>query len=252
MTTNGLPDFREQALAEVLAADISTVRDWATRWRTDQLSEAHRRHALAVEQANSTRELLSKTAPFANPPYVRPDQDEVWQLSRILRKLGSAELHNLDLARKRVDDFRKLSPASKALLFRFKPNHGAIDESDPLWIEFCQTEEGRVASTRRRRVLDRCDERAERQRLMYEKSVEEYRLRRTRELMATEFALPDGRRVTWGDATEQDHRERIAMLDGNIFANIEAAARHSAALDLIVEAGAKTLGEVGLEEDPPA
>lgn len=243
MTTNE-PDFKGQALSEVLAADISTVRDWATRWRAEQLSEAHRRASLAVEQANSVR---AATAP-ASMCITPPGDGEAVNLAKVLRKVGSAKPYEMHLARRRTSDFRKLSDDEKALLFRFYPEHGAIDESDPKWIEYCKTDAGRFALAHRRRVADRFDEKVERRRLMNEKCQEVQALRRTRELMATEFALPDGRRVTWGDATEQDHRERIAMLDGNIFANIETAARHSAALDLIIEAGARTLGEVGCED----
>lgn len=55
----------------------------------------------------------------------------------------------------------------------------------------------------------------------------------TEELCATEFALGDGSRVLWGDATVADHQQRIALLQVNAVANIETAARHEAAIRML-------------------
>lgn len=71
------------------------------------------------------------------------------------------------------------------------------------------------------------------------------RLEITRELLATEFALGDGVRVTWGDATVDQHKQRIELLQANALANTEAAARHMAALRMIAEKGVRCLGEIG-------
>ena len=74
--------------------------------------------------------------------------------------------------------------------------------------------------------------------------VAETRLQVTEELLGSEFALGDGRRVTWREATVNDHRQRIALLTHNAAANAEAATRHEKAVELIVHAGVATLGEV--------
>jgi hypothetical protein len=78
--------------------------------------------------------------------------------------------------------------------------------------------------------------------------IEEYathiRLELTAELLGSEFALGDGRRVTWGDATVTDHDQRISMLIANASANAEAAARHRAAVMLIESLGVQSLGEI--------
>jgi hypothetical protein len=71
------------------------------------------------------------------------------------------------------------------------------------------------------------------------------RLEVTAELLETVFALGDGQRVTWGDATVDQHQQRIGMLMQNMYANAETAARHQAAVGMIEAAGVATLREVG-------
>lgn len=67
--------------------------------------------------------------------------------------------------------------------------------------------------------------------------------RRTR-LEAT-FALPDGRRVSWADATEQDHLDRIGYLQKHI-AGVEATiSDHVSAVETIREHGVACLAEIG-------
>lgn len=74
--------------------------------------------------------------------------------------------------------------------------------------------------------------------------AEEIRLEVTQELLGSLFALGDGRRVTWGAATVGEHQQRIQLLLGNAAGNVEAAARHQAAITLIERAGVSCLGEV--------
>jgi hypothetical protein len=69
------------------------------------------------------------------------------------------------------------------------------------------------------------------------------RLEVTADLLASLFAVGDGRRVTWAEATKDDHRQRIEMLSANITANAEAAARHQIAIQIITDAGVETLGD---------
>lgn len=75
-------------------------------------------------------------------------------------------------------------------------------------------------------------------------TAERVRLEVTEELLGEQFALGDGRRVTWGRATVADHEQRITMLAKNAAANVEAAARHQAAIDMIKRAGAEHLGDL--------
>ena len=75
---------------------------------------------------------------------------------------------------------------------------------------------------------------------------QEIRLEVTAELLETQFALGDGRRVTWGEATEADHRKRIALLSNNAAANLEVAARHEVAIQMLADAGLSCLSEMPL------
>lgn len=58
------------------------------------------------------------------------------------------------------------------------------------------------------------------------------------------FALKDGRRVLWGEATVQDHEERISLIDGQIVGLRATIKRHAEAIDLIREAGVSCLNEI--------
>lgn len=66
----------------------------------------------------------------------------------------------------------------------------------------------------------------------------------TSELLASEFAMPDGVRTTWGEATIDQHRERLAMFTANAQANIEGAARHQKAIDELSASGATSLRDL--------
>lgn len=55
--------------------------------------------------------------------------------------------------------------------------------------------------------------------------------------------LLDGESVAWGDATEVQHKDRLAMFMGNALGNIESATRHQAAINLLTSTRAATLRE---------
>jgi hypothetical protein len=78
------------------------------------------------------------------------------------------------------------------------------------------------------------------------------RLELTEELLGSIFALGDGRRVTWGEATRAEHEQRIDMLAKNANANAAAAARHVAAVSMIEEAGVERLADIPVEDRKPA
>lgn len=66
----------------------------------------------------------------------------------------------------------------------------------------------------------------------------------TADLLASEFALPDGSRTTWGDASIAQHRARVEMFTSNAQANIEGAARHEKAIAELEAAGTPTLADL--------
>jgi hypothetical protein len=74
--------------------------------------------------------------------------------------------------------------------------------------------------------------------------VAQTRLEVTEELLGSEFALGDGRKVTWREATVEDHEQRVAMLQKNVVANAEAAARHLKAVEMIRENNVRCLGQL--------
>lgn len=77
--------------------------------------------------------------------------------------------------------------------------------------------------------------------------AEEMVVQWTADLLASTFALSDGTRVTWADATQQQHRDRIEMLVKQAAGTVETAALHEKALKEIAQAGVKRLGELPQE-----
>ena len=71
------------------------------------------------------------------------------------------------------------------------------------------------------------------------------RIEWTAELLDSTFAMRDGTRVAWGDATVEQHRERAEMFEANAIANAQGAARHRYAIDALEAAGARSLRELG-------
>lgn len=74
--------------------------------------------------------------------------------------------------------------------------------------------------------------------------AEDLRVTWTAELLDSTFALGDGRLVTWGDATVEQHAERRQMFLNNAHANLEGAARHELALRELRESGKASLREM--------
>lgn len=67
-------------------------------------------------------------------------------------------------------------------------------------------------------------------------------------LLDSTFALPDGTRVTWSDATVAQHEERAAWLEKTASANVETAGMHRRAVSDIRATGSLTLGEATREK----
>ena len=71
----------------------------------------------------------------------------------------------------------------------------------------------------------------------------ELRMEWTDELLRSDFALADGTKVKWGDATREQHEWRADMHAKNAAAGIEGAARHRAAIELLDQTGTESLND---------
>lgn len=69
------------------------------------------------------------------------------------------------------------------------------------------------------------------------------------DLLATRFALPDGRWVLWSEATAEDHLARAAMQDGLARSCSVDAERHRQAAALIEQRGVTCLAEISEARD---
>lgn len=113
------------------------------------------------------------------------------------------------------------------------------------WQEWVQTDEGREYEAQRE-----ADEAAS-SRMLFEaldKTLKDYekamKMKWTAELLGTEFALPDGTAVTWGEATVEDHEARQQMFMRNAHGNLEGAARHSQAINDLRAGNVSTLNDL--------
>ena len=70
----------------------------------------------------------------------------------------------------------------------------------------------------------------------------------TAELLESGFALGDGTTVTWGEATVEQHQQRIALLTRNAAGNLQTAARHQSAVDEIERSGVACLAQAKRQE----
>ena len=77
-----------------------------------------------------------------------------------------------------------------------------------------------------------------------ERYADEMRMEWTAELLASAFTLDDGTRVNWGDATVDQHSQRVEMFRRNAMANAEGAARHLKAVGALRLSGCSTLREL--------
>lgn len=66
----------------------------------------------------------------------------------------------------------------------------------------------------------------------------------TAALLTTTIAMPDGTRVTWGQATRAQHAARLEMLKKHAATEIETATRHAAAIAALEAAGVDRLDDL--------
>lgn len=69
-----------------------------------------------------------------------------------------------------------------------------------------------------------------------------------RKRLESTFALPDGRRVAWSEATRTDHEERIAYLERHMQGVQRTIDEHRTAIDLIDQHGVTCLADIDREE----
>ena len=72
---------------------------------------------------------------------------------------------------------------------------------------------------------------------------QEIRLELTHELLESQFATGDGARVSWGEATIEQHAARAAWLERQATGTAETAVRHHVAVDLLRRSQCNTLAE---------
>lgn len=73
----------------------------------------------------------------------------------------------------------------------------------------------------------------------------EERLKVTAELLTVVFSVGDGRRVSWGEATLEDHRQRIELLAKGVEGSIRTIRLHEYAAKILRETGAQCLNQSG-------
>lgn len=72
------------------------------------------------------------------------------------------------------------------------------------------------------------------------------------ELSSSPFAPGDGSRVTWGEATIDDHRQRVAMLKGQRSGLDRTIKRHEEAIVALEKSGARCLNDLLAKAEVPA
>lgn len=63
-------------------------------------------------------------------------------------------------------------------------------------------------------------------------------------ILTAKFALGNGERVTWGEATVEQHETRLRLIMANIKGLSETADRHRKAISLLRQTGAKCIGDL--------
>lgn len=161
-------------------------------------------------------------------------------------RVRSAVLRIEREAERRASDQRERereSPAASTL-YQGKYRHGVLNTRTGAAQRGCLCDECGRARADSEAIDERYANRlTDRLSAILREFKEECRIEWTAELLSSAFALGDGSTVTWGEATIAQHQQRIALLQRNAEGNLQAAARHGAAIDAITFAGASTLNE---------
>lgn len=222
---------------EVIAKDIITtltvieVHELALECIIHLVRTELRRRALVIE-----RQAVLKSS--------QPDHDFDRKTSiRVGQQIGAQDRWGKpDMAR-----WESADREVKEYVIRNNPWHAGIPRDSKEWLEFASKpgNESKVESAERadrRRMLQEAKFRLGHDEIV--KKLDESMLIAWEDLADTKFALADGARVTWGEATTIQHQERITILRVNALANIEAMRRHEAAILDLEAIEAKTLNEL--------
>jgi hypothetical protein len=112
--------------------------------------------------------------------------------------------------------------------------------------QWCRSPEGMALYLKQKEAGHKASERAKRlAHERFEASVRDYVATQPPEwlfeVLGLSFALPNGKEVTFGDATRSEHEQVIAMCDGQSRGAVKRAARHQQAIDLLDASGARCL-----------
>ena len=120
--------------------------------------------------------------------------------------------------------------------------------NDPEVIKKREEEEQRFIEWQRKNEAERSARLLEYQRHMVEEIKKEAIIEWTDKLLSQPIRMPDGTRTTWGEATVEQHRQRLEMFEKNAIANTEGAVRHALALEKLHVAGVTCLNEITKEK----
>lgn len=244
--------FEAAAARIVAAASADDVQIWATEWVCEKLRDDARREALEVERAAQAASWARSAAARARErerPYTPTDDFDALlrrygrtgyggnPLQRVRRKLRGAD------ADFEADRWESLTTEEKKMVIAAEPHHRGIDHESAEWAEYVASPSSQGHLNVARIEKKRREQREQREQLIA-RIRHETLVEWTSELLNTEFALADGSRLTWGNATLEQHESRITMLQANAVANIEALNRHYAAVMAIIENGTRSLSEI--------
>lgn len=266
-----MSDFRDEATKMVNAATIERVYEWAIDCVAEQLRAHARAEALEAERraADETVALDSRDQSRVRAAIngrrvyegrrayetrkredaeikatgVDMDVDPPHRVASFYREAVHALRCRLG-APATPETWAALTTDQRKLLICSTPSHRLIDRGGAEWLNYLKTPAGKVGVALLEAAADQnFTARARREALVNKINLDAV-MEWTVELLDSEFAMPTGERVTWGRATAAQHAERVRMLQQNAVANMEASARHDAALLALAESGAMCLDEL--------
>lgn len=200
---------------------------------TDQVSDlAQRCYDLARDTDRPTREVARELLAEASPSLVA---------ALAVEFLVSAVADAQRLVALEVERSASVSRSQQSHETVGRPRKGS--KQWDRWVQ--ETEEGREWAQREWEAEARF---IQMQNGVIRKALDRYaedlRVQWTSELLDSTFALRSGAVVTWGDATVEQHVERMDIFLKNAHANMEGAARHEIAIRELRESGAPSLREM--------
>lgn len=199
---------RPARLAKFILAELSEeeVEQLVLRYLEDTIDYHRRAEVRALEREAERRAELERTPPLATPIKSHADAG---------RRQKSGEI----VYDSRVGGYRDTTPEEKQRHEEFQ----------------------RESDERMQALRERQQRRLEDIQAAY---TAELRMEWAEELLSKLFALGDGTQVAWGEATIEQHEQRIELLMGNILGNIDTLKRHQLAVELLTERGVTCLNDL--------